>query len=650
MLRSVLIANRGEIACRIARTAKKRGMRTIAVYSAADAGALHVRLCDEAYPIGPAPPRESYLSIERIVEAAKKSGAECIHPGYGFLSENAGFVEACDQAGIAFVGPPAAAIRAMGLKDHAKAVMEKAGVPVVPGYYGERQDAKFLREKAYEVGYPVLIKPAAGGGGRGLRRVEKHAEFETALEAAIREAQSAFGSSRVLIEKYVAAPRHIEIQVFADKHGNVIHLGERDCSLQRRHQKVIEEAPAPGMTPELRAKMGAAAVEAARSVGYAGAGTVEFIADSTRGLRADAFWFIEMNTRLQVEHPVTEELTGLDLVDWQFRVANGEKLPLTQSQVRLDGHAIEARLYAEDPENGFLPSTGRIVALDLPGDIRVDRGIEAGGEVTPYYDAMIAKLIVHEPTREAALARLSDALDRTLLAGPRNNVAFLGALCRADDFRHGRIDTGFIDRSLTLLGAVPHARDQAAAALGVAHLLSARNDDVADNNDNFDAGSPWAVHDGFQLGGKRTLAVPMVVDGENATATVSYGGDGMRVSIENTVAASDARVFQLGDEAYVLRGGRQTRVRLKDFSSASAQSGGGDGSINAPMHGRVLEVLVGTGERVTSGQRVAVIEAMKMEHTLRAPFDGLVSRISAEAGAQVVEGAEIMVIEAAKAG
>ena len=649
MLRSVLIANRGEIACRIARTAKKRGMRTIAVYSAADAAALHVRCCDEAYAIGPAPPRESYLSIERIIEAARKAGAECIHPGYGFLSENADFVEACDQAGIAFVGPPATAIRAMGLKDHAKAVMEKAGVPVVPGYYGERQDAKFLKEKAYEVGYPVLIKPAAGGGGRGLRRVEKHAEFEAALESAIREAQSAFGSSRVLIEKYVAAPRHIEIQVFADKHGNVIHLGERDCSLQRRHQKVIEEAPAPGMTPELRAKMGAAAVEAAKSVGYAGAGTVEFIADGTKGLRADAFWFIEMNTRLQVEHPVTEELTGLDLVDWQFRVADGEKLPLTQSQVRIEGHAIEARLYAEDPENGFLPSTGRIVALELPGDIRVDRGVETGGEVTPYYDAMIAKLIVHEPTREAALARLSGALDRTLLVGPRNNIAFLGALCRADDFQNGGIDTGFIDRNLALLGAVPHAPDRAAAAFGAAHLLSARAADAAED-DSGEADSPWAAHDGFQFGGKRVLAVPVVIDGENATATVSYGGDGMRVSIDNTVAATDARVFQRGDEAYVFRRGRQTRVHVRDFSNASAQSGGEDGSIKAPMLGRVLEVLVRVGDQVTGGQRVAVIEAMKMEHTLRAPFAGTVTRISVEAGTQVVEGAEIMVIEAAKAG
>src|SRR5580704_8908114 len=472
MFRSVLIANRGEIACRIARTAKRLGLRTIAVYSAAEAHALHVRSCDEAYCIGPAPARDSYLAIERIVEVARKAAAECVHPGYGFLSENADFVDACSQAGIAFVGPPAAAMRAMGVKDRAKTLMEKAGVPVVPGYHGERQDAKFLKEKAYEIGYPVLIKPSAGGGGRGLRRVDKHAEFETALEGAVREAESAFGSSRVLIEKYVAAPRHIEIQVFADGHGNVIHLGERDCSLQRRHQKVIEEAPAPGMTPQLRAQMGAAAVEAARAVGYVGAGTVEFIADGTKGLRPDAFWFIEMNTRLQVEHPVTEAVTALDLVEWQFRVACGEKLPLKQSQVRFDGHAIEARLYAEDPESGFLPSTGRVVALELPSDIRIDRGIEAGGEVTPYYDAMIAKLIVHGATREAVLERLAEALDRTLLAGPRSNVAFLAALCRAGEFRQGRVDTGFIDRNLAALGAVPHAIDRAAAALGVASLLA----------------------------------------------------------------------------------------------------------------------------------------------------------------------------------
>ena len=379
MFNSVLIANRGEIACRIARTAKRIGLRTIAVYSAADAHALHRRVCDEAYFIGPAEPRESYLCVERLLDVAKKSGAECIHPGYGFLSESGDFAEACMQAGLEFVGPPAAAIRAMGLKDRAKALMEKAGVPVVPGYHGERQDAKFLKQRAEAIGYPVLIKPAAGGGGRGLRRIDKAADFETELEGAVREVATAFGSGRVLIEKYVAAPRHIEIQVFADRNGNVVHLGERDCSLQRRHQKVIEETPAPGMSEELRALMGATAVEAARAVGYVGAGTVEFVADGTKGLRADGFWFIEMNTRLQVEHPVTEAVTGIDLVAWQFRVAAGETLPLRQDAVRFNGHAIEARVYAEDPENGFLPSTGPIVGLQLPEDIRVESGVEAGG-------------------------------------------------------------------------------------------------------------------------------------------------------------------------------------------------------------------------------------------------------------------------------
>ena len=524
MFRSVLIANRGEIACRVARTAKRLGMRTVAVYSTADEGALHTRLCDEAYLIGTAEPRDSYLSIERLIDAARKSAVQCIHPGYGFLSENADFAEACTRAGIVFVGPPADATRAMGLKDHAKALMEKARVPVVPGYHGERQDAKFLKQKAYEIGYPVLIKPAAGGGGRGLRRVDKHADFEAALEGAIRESQSAFGSGRVLIEKYIASPRHIEIQVFADKHGNAIHLGERDCSLQRRHQKVIEEAPAPGMTADLRTKIGSAAVAAAKAVGYSGAGTVEFVADGTSGLRTDGFWFIEMNTRLQVEHPVTEEVTGLDLVEWQFRVAAGEKLPLAQSQIRIDGHAIEARVYAEDPEHGFLPSTGRIVALELPNDIRVDSGVEAGGEVTPFYDAMIAKLIAHAPTREAALDQLIRALEHTVIAGVRSNIAFLVKLCRAEAFRQGKVDTGFIDRNLAVLGAVPQQADKAAAALGVARLLeqAAASETALADDDASEADSPWLARDGFQLGGVRSVVVPILVDNESADATVTY--------------------------------------------------------------------------------------------------------------------------------
>jgi 3-methylcrotonyl-CoA carboxylase alpha subunit len=645
MFSSVLIANRGEIACRIARTAKRLGMRTIAVFSEADAHALHRRLCDEAYLIGPAEPRQSYLSIERLIDVAKKSGADCVHPGYGFLSESGDFAEACAQAGVAFVGPPAAAIRAMGLKDRARALMEKVGLPIVPGYHGERQDVKFLKERAEGVGYPVLIKPAAGGGGRGLRRIDKAADFEAELEGAMREVAAAFGSGRVLIEKYVATPRHIEIQVFADRHGNIVHLGERDCSLQRRHQKVIEETPAPGMTGGLRAKIGAAAVEAARAVGYVGAGTVEFVADGSKGLREDGFWFIEMNTRLQVEHPVTEEVTGLDLVAWQFQVAAGEELPLTQTQVRFQGHAIEARVYAEDPENGFLPSTGPIVGLELPADVRVESGVEAGGEVTPYYDPMIAKLIAHAPTREAALRRLTDALDHTLVAGVRTNVAFLDALCRAGNFRDGKVDTGFIDRNLDALGAVPHHPDRAAAARGVVRLLDDAHPPTTGAEEAAEPDSPWAARDGFQLSGTRSVMVPILIDGQSADAAVSYGKDGMSVVVDGAAPAADARVFDADDEAYVLRQGRQTRVRLKDLSAATAEAGAGDGVVKAPMHGKVLQLLVGAGEAVAGGQRLAVIEAMKMEHTLRAPFAGIVARVAVGAGTQVVEGAQIMVIE-----
>jgi 3-methylcrotonyl-CoA carboxylase alpha subunit len=649
MFRSVLIANRGEIACRIARSAKRLGLRTIAVYSAADAHALHVRCCDEAYGIGGAAPSESYLSIPNVIAAARQAGAECIHPGYGFLSENADFAEACTAAGFAFVGPPAAAIRAMGLKDRAKTLMERAGVPVVPGFHGERQDAKFLKEKAYEIGYPVLIKPAAGGGGRGMRRVDKHADFETALEGAIRESRSAFASGRVLIEKLIAAPRHIEVQIFADRLGNAIHLGERDCSLQRRHQKVIEVAPAPGMTAELRAHIGAAAVAAAQAVAYCGAGTVEFVADAAKGLRAEAIWFIEMNTRLQVEHPVTEAVTGLDLVEWQLRVAAGEKLPLTQNQVRIEGHAVEARLYAEDPEHDFLPSTGPIVALELPDDIRVDAGVEAGGEVTPFYDAMIAKLIAHAPTRQAALDRLTRALERTLIAGVRSNVAFLTNLCRAGEFRDGAVDTGFIDCNLAKLGAVPQPRDNAAAALGITHLLDGvfatqtASDEEVNGPD-----SPWDIRDGFQLGGVRAIAVPIVIDGESASATVTYATAGAQIDVGGAAPAGDAKVFTRGNDAYVVRTGRQIRVRLQGFAAAAAEASAGDGVVKAPMHGKVLELLAAAGDRVVRGQRLAVIEAMKMEHTLRAPFDGVVTQVPVRSGAQVVESAPIMVLEQIK--
>jgi 3-methylcrotonyl-CoA carboxylase alpha subunit len=653
MLRSVLIANRGEIACRIARTARRLGLRTIAVYSEADAGALHTRVCDEAYPIGGAEPRASYLAIEHLIDAAHRAGAECIHPGYGFLSENAEFAEGCAQANLIFIGPPASAIRAMGLKDKAKKLMERAGVPVVPGYHGDRQDAKFLKEKAYQTGYPVLIKPAAGGGGRGMRRVDKHADFDAALEGAARESQSAFGNGRVLIEKFIASPRHIEIQVFADSHGNAVHLGERDCSLQRRHQKVVEEAPAPGMTAELRAVIGKAAVAAAKAVGYRSAGTVEFVADGTAGLRADAFWFIEMNTRLQVEHPVTEEVTGLDLVEWQFRIAAGEKLPLAQNAIRFGGHAIEARLYAEDPEHGFLPSPGTILALEFPPGVRVDSGVEAGNDVPPFYDPMIAKLIAHASTRDAALDRLEKALQATVIAGVRSNVPFLTKLCRAAAFRQGEVDTGFIDRNLTDLAAAPRESDWAAAACGAAHLLSAivrAPQEISANESDAAAeqDSPWSAGDGFQLGGQRQILLPIVVDGENAEAVIAYAKDGPRLTVHGAEPATDARLFQSGAQAYVMRGGRQTRVRIKDFAASTAESAGGDNVIKAPMHGRVLELLADIGERVVFGQRLAVIEAMKMEHTLRAPFAAVVKELPVSTGAQVVEGAPIMVLEPLK--
>jgi 3-methylcrotonyl-CoA carboxylase alpha subunit len=649
MVKSVLIANRGEIACRVARTARRMGLRSIAVYSDADANALHVRACDEAYAIGPAPAAESYLVIDKLIDAARKAKADCIHPGYGFLSERAEFVEACAAAGIVFVGPPADAMRAMGLKDRAKALMEQAGVPVVPGYHGERQEPKFLKEKAYEIGYPVLIKAVAGGGGKGMRRVEKHADFDAALEGAMREAQSAFGDARVLIEKYVASPRHVELQVFADNHGQAIHLGERDCSLQRRHQKVIEEAPAPGMTDALRAEMGAAAVAAAKAVGYSGAGTVEFIADGSGGLKSGGFWFMEMNTRLQVEHPVTEGITGLDLVEWQFRVASGEKLPLRQEQVRFAGHAVEARLYAEDPARGFLPSTGRLAALSFPqGEgIRVDTGVETGSTVTPFYDPMIAKVIAHADTREAALDRLARALDETVVAGPRSNAGFLAALCRAPEFRAGQFDTGFIDRNMAALAPAAGGLDRAAVARAAQALVERDRARIAAQAvESEQAASPWDAHDGFQLSGRRTTVLPLTADGHAVVASVVHDGASVSVTVDGEAPAADATAVADGDAVYVLRGGRQTRVALRDYAAGDAAAGG-DGLVRAPMHGKVLAIFVEKGAQVAQGQRLAIVEAMKMEHTLVAPVAGTVAEVVATAGDQIAEGATIMAIDAA---
>lgn len=648
MFKSVLIANRGEIACRIARTARRMGIRTIAVYSDVDATALHVRQSDEAYAIGPAPAAESYLAIDKLIAAAKQTGAECVHPGYGFLSENVAFAEACLDAGIAFVGPPASAIRAMGLKHHAKALMEKAGVPIVPGYHGELQEPKFLKQKAYEIGYPVIIKPLAGGGGKGMRRVERHADFDAALEGAQREAKNSFGDPRVLVEKYVARPRHIEVQIFADRHGHAIHLGERDCSLQRRHQKVMEEAPAPGMTEELRARLGAAAVAAARATGYVGAGTVEFIADASNGLKADRVWFMEMNTRLQVEHPVTEAVTALDLVEWQFRIAAGEKLPLVQDQIAPKGHAVEARLYAEDPERGFLPSTGRLVELQFPemDGLRIDTGVERGSEVTPFYDPMIAKLIAHGQTRDQAFDRLAAALDRTIVAGPHSNTGFLAALCRAVPVRKGDFDTGFIDGNLAALGATPEGLDRSAVAFGARWLLAQERLPCSDRFDEMpdETPSPWDVADAFQMSGTRRLMLPILAEGEAAVAEVVYTANGPEVFVEGVAPASDALAVAGLNAVFVLRSGRQTKVSMRDSSLAEAGNHDASGLVRAPMHGKVLALLVENGVLVTRGQRVAVIEAMKMEHTIVAPIEGTVAEVLVAKDSQVAEGALVMVI------
>ena len=651
MLPSVLIANRGEIACRIIRTAQRLGMRTIAVYSEADAEAMFVEMADEAHLVGPAAPAESYLRIDRIIAAAKASGAACIHPGYGFLSERAEFAQACTDAGIVFVGPPASAIKAMGLKDAAKALAAQAGVPVVPGYHGAKQDPDFLRQKAYEIGYPVLIKAVAGGGGKGMKRVDKVADFEAALASAQREAQGAFGDPRVLVEKYVLSPRHVEIQVFADAHGNVVHLFERECSLQRRHQKVIEEAPAPGMPDEVRAAMGKAAVEAARAVAYVGAGTVEFIADGREGLREDRFWFMEMNTRLQVEHPVTEAITGLDLVELQFRVAAGERLPFTQDDLRISGRAVEARLYAEDPEHGFLPSTGKLWALSFAqGEgLRIDTGVEAGDSVTPFYDPMIAKVIAHGATRDEALDTLGRALGETVVAGPRTNLAFLKALTEAEGFRSGAFDTSFIDRNLEALGAVPRPAPAEAVAAGALYLVERERDRVAFASAARidDVAGPWSSDDAFQLLGARETGLSLTVDGAPERVSLSWSAEGPSIETGRPADEAAFTIVEADASVLVLRDGRQTRVALHDPFAVDLEHMDQGGLVKAPMHGKLIAVFVKPGDRVEKGQRLAILEAMKMEHVLSAPLDGDVVEVAAEAGAQVPEAATLIVIQAA---
>jgi 3-methylcrotonyl-CoA carboxylase alpha subunit len=622
VIESLLIANRGEIACRIIRTCRRLGVRTIAVYSEADRTARHVRLADEAVLIGAASANESYLVADKILAAAKATSAQAIHPGYGFLSENAGFAQAVIDAGLIWVGPPPAAIRAMALKDAAKALMLAAGVPVTPGYLGEDQDAGRLRTEAGTIGYPVLIKAVAGGGGKGMRRVESDAAFDDALMSCRREAVAAFGDDKVLIEKYIASPRHIEVQVFGDQHGHVVHLFERDCSIQRRHQKVIEEAPAPGMTPTIRAALCEIAVRAARAVDYQGAGTIEFIADGSQGLSANRIWFMEMNTRLQVEHPVTEAVTGLDLVEWQLRVASGEPLPLTQDQITLTGHAIEARLYAESPQNGFLPSIGPLTHFRLPDSIRVDTGVEEGGEVSPYYDPMIAKLIAHGDDRESAIRALAQTCGEVEVWPVRTNAGFLKRLLDAPDFTRGHIDTGFVETHLADLvpaGGPPELVLQAAARLRLASGKPSKD--------------PWRGLTGFRLGTASSVEVAL-----------QAGGAVTRVMIDNT--APNAKAIKIGDTYAIFDQGEAYGFTDPRFEGGLAGVAAG-GTVFSPMPGRITALLVAVGDRVKTGQSLAVVEAMKMEHTLTAAIDGVVAEIKVAVGSRVVEGQAVIRLEEA---
>jgi 3-methylcrotonyl-CoA carboxylase alpha subunit len=634
-MRRLLIANRGEIARRIIRTARRMGIETVAVYSDADARALHVRDADQAIHIGASPATESYLVIDRIIAAARTAGADAIHPGYGFLSENADLPDACAAAGVTFVGPRGDAMRALGGKAAAKEIAIKAGVPVVPGYQGKAQDLATLTREAKRIGYPVMIKAVAGGGGRGMRLVEAEADLPELLDSARREAESAFGNPNVLIEKVVQRPRHIEVQVFGDTHGNVVHLFERDCTLQRRNQKVVEEAPAPGMSEALRTKICAAAVKLAKSVAYEGAGTVEFLVEGG-SLGADAPWyFIEMNTRLQVEHPVTEAITGLDLVEWQLRIAAGEKLPAAQRDVTMHGHAIEVRLCAEDPAKGFMPSIGPIIAFeaaDVAG-LRVETGVAAGSTVSPFYDSMIAKLIVHRPTRAAALADLADATRATRVAGVVTNQSFLAALL--DDARVGTgdMDTGLIGRDLQRFAARPPPAPILAAAVP-AWLERVRGSGGS---------GPWATADGFQLGSLRRQTIAVALDGEPAKVDVQWNADGARV--EGAPAPAPVAIYEAGPARIIAVAGGTQVVLAKPVYDPSAVEEAGDGAtVRAPINGKLARVFVAAGERIEKGQRIAVVEAMKMEHVLSAATAGTVDRIAVPEGAQVTQGTVLVAI------
>jgi 3-methylcrotonyl-CoA carboxylase alpha subunit len=663
MFEKILIANRGEIACRVAATARKLGIRTVAVYSDADANAKHVMACDEAVHIGPPAPKESYLRSERIIAAAKATGAQAIHPGYGFLSENEDFAQACADAGLVFIGPPPSAIKAMGLKAESKQLMEKAGVPLVPGYHGSDQNPELLKREADRIGYPVLIKASAGGGGKGMRVVNAAAEFDAALASCKREAINSFGDDAVLIERYVTRPRHIEIQVFGDTQGTVLYLFERDCSVQRRHQKVLEEAPAPGMSEARRREMGEAAVAAAKAVGYVGAGTVEFIAEPTSNgdLR---FYFMEMNTRLQVEHPVTEAITGLDLVEWQLRVASGEPLPLKQSELRIHGHAIEARICAENPDANFLPATGRLDVYRTPasasferGDVRLDAGVREGDAISPFYDSMIAKLIVWGADREQALARLDAALAQTHIVGLHTNVAFLRRVVKSKAFSQADLDTALIERERPALFNAPPLPAEVAAAGVIAHALAKES--------TLEDADPWSRRDGWRMHGAAVRRFDLDMRGEHHVAKLERSHHG-------------ALVLQLGDKRWPLvigsRGGALHDVtlgesrhvltvhavgeRISIFSPdgsavvdefdpiAHAADGAGEGGrLTAPMPGKVIAFLAKAGDAVKQGQPLAVMEAMKMEHTITAPRDGKVAELLYAVGDQVGEGGELLRLE-----
>ncbi|TDB27389.1 acetyl/propionyl/methylcrotonyl-CoA carboxylase subunit alpha [Stenotrophomonas sp. ATCM1_4] len=658
MFNKILIANRGEIACRVISTCRRLGIATVAVYSDADRNARHVRLADEAVHIGAAPAAESYLRADAILEAARRTGAQAIHPGYGFLSENAGFARACADAGVVFIGPPASAIDAMGDKSAAKALMQAAQVPLTPGYHGERQEPDFLRAQADAIGYPVLIKASAGGGGKGMRKVEASADFEAALASCQREAQAAFGNAHVLVEKYVERPRHIEIQVFGDSQGNVVYLFERDCSVQRRHQKVLEEAPAPGMTPERRAAMGKAATDAARAVGYVGAGTVEFIA----GPDGD-FYFMEMNTRLQVEHPVTELITGTDLVEWQLRVAFGEPLPRAQEQLQIHGHALEARLYAEDADRGFLPSTGTLRHLRLPqatAHVRVDAGVEQGDAITPYYDPMIAKLIVWDMDRDRALQRMQRALLDCQVVGVTTNAAFLRRLVMTDSFRHANLDTALIEREREALDIQHNAATPADWAVAAVLVAGEQGQARAD-------ASAWDIADGWRLTGPVARAVTLEHLQQQRTLRVRRMAGGWQVHDGDVLLQVQGRThdagyaLQIGDRLHrgdsvrdgnalhVFGDDRQLRFTVHDPVADAADTSDHGGSLLAPMPGRVVTLLVAPGSTVTRGTPLLVMEAMKMEHTLQAPADGLVQGFRAKAGDQVGDGAVLVDFEAGTA-